>query len=84
MALSTYLPLADQLTDSLSTANHNTPVFMAHGLQDEIVNFKTGVASRIQLQNSGLPVQWHEYPMAHSLCQEEIGHIRDWLIKCLS
>lgn len=83
MALSTYLPLADQFADSLFTANHNTPVFMAHGLQDEIVNFKTGVASRIQLQNSGLPVQWHDYAMGHSLCQEEIGHIRDWLIKCL-
>lgn len=84
LALSTYLPLADQLSSSKSNANRNTPIFMAHGLQDEIVNFNIGVASRVILQKNGQPLQWHDYPMGHSVCQEEIIHIRNWLIERLA
>lgn len=84
MALSCYLPLADQLSTSLSEANKNIAIFMGHGLQDEIINFNTGVASRIQLQNMNIAVQWHDYVMGHSVCPDEIAHIRDWLIERLT
>ncbi|MCW8955447.1 MAG: alpha/beta hydrolase, partial [Gammaproteobacteria bacterium] len=84
MALSTYLPLADQLPNSISDANRNTPIIMGHGLQDEIINFNTAVASRGQLQSLDLPIQWHDYLMGHSVCAEEIAHVREWLISCLA
>ena len=84
LALSTYVPLAEKLASELQDANRTTPIFMAHGLQDEIVHYSIGVKSRLLLQNNHQPLEWHDYPMGHSLCQEEIGHIRDWLINRLT
>jgi phospholipase/carboxylesterase len=36
-------------------------------------------ASRERLAALGYPVQWHEYPMQHSVCLEEIAAISAWL-----
>jgi len=35
--------------------------------------------SRDILLQHGYAVEWHEYPMPHSVCIEEIGHIGAWL-----
>lgn len=82
MALSTYVPLVGNPTSELTT-NHSLPLFMAHGLQDDIVKYEYGVKSRIWLQQQGYKVDWHDYPMAHSLCLDEIGDIRNWLLATL-
>ncbi|MDH5485656.1 MAG: alpha/beta hydrolase [Gammaproteobacteria bacterium] len=80
MVLSSYLPLAQHLpTDMTSNLN----IFMGHGRQDDIVRFEYGQGSRQQLENRGLTVEWHDYEMAHSVCAEEIDHIREWIIKRL-
>lgn len=84
MALSTYLPLADHFPQAVTAASKQTPVFMAHGLQDDIVKYQYGVTSRGRLLEQGYSVDWHEYPMSHSLCLEEIQDIRHWVITCLS
>lgn len=78
MALSTYVPLVGQPTNEL-TAERSLPVFMAHGLQDDIVAHGYAVQSRMWLQQQGFSVEWHDYPMAHSVCMEEVGAIRRWL-----
>jgi predicted esterase len=28
-------------------------------------------------------VDWRTYPMAHGLCAQEVGDIRDWLVRVL-
>jgi phospholipase/carboxylesterase len=43
-----------------------------------------GQASRQLLEQAGYRVEWHEYPMAHAVCAEEIDDIRHWLIRVLS
>lgn len=79
LALSTYLPLAEQLIPQGSAANRQIPIFMAHGTQDAVIPLTLAEASRQALTQAGYPVQWQAYPMAHHLCQEEIEAISLWL-----
>jgi phospholipase/carboxylesterase len=83
LALSTYLPLADTLTAEASPANQNTPIFMAHGRSDPVVPYTLGQTSKELLQAQGYSLDWHEYAMPHSVCQEEVHDIEDWLSKLL-
>jgi phospholipase/carboxylesterase len=39
-----------------------------------------GERSRDLLQCSGFEVEWHEYPMAHAVCANEIEDIRRWML----
>ena len=83
MALSGYLPLADRLAAERHSANARTPVFMAHGTQDPVVVLARGEASRDALATLGQPVQWHSYPMPHSLHPREIADISAFLAQVL-
>jgi phospholipase/carboxylesterase len=84
MALSTYLPLAENLADEASAENRKTPIFMAHGTQDAVIPFEMSTRSRDVLLQHGYDVEWHEYPMAHSVCLEEIADIGKWLKRALA
>ena len=79
MALSGYLPLADSLAAERSAANQQTPIFMAHGLMDPVVPVTRAEASRLALQALGYSVQWHTYPMPHSVHPQEIADIGRFL-----
>lgn len=79
VALSTYLPLANATKDESTVAGRKTPVFMAHGSQDPVVPQALGQRSREALQTLGVAVEWHSYPMPHSVCAEEIRDLGDWL-----
>ena len=83
MALSTYLPRCIELESDETTVNRDAPIFMAHGLQDDVVAPDYGKLSRERLQGAGYKVTWHDYPMAHSVCMEEVQDIQDWLLSCL-
>ena len=79
MALSTYIPSQKLLTDELSEANRNIAIFAAHGTQDDVVAPLLGKAARDFLRQNSFAVDWHEYPMPHSVCIEEIRDIGRWL-----
>lgn len=83
IALSTYLPLHEKLQNDRSTENVHIPIFMAHGKFDDIIPLKTASASRTFLEGFGYGVEWHEYPMPHSVCNEEIAAIRDFILRVL-
>ena len=83
VGLSGYLPLADTTAAERHAANSGTPIFMAHGSQDEIVVADRGRSSREALRALGYEVEWHEYPMGHSVCMEELADLNRWLIKLL-
>lgn len=83
MALSTYLPLGESLPAEASAANKGTPVFMAHGLFDPVVPLMMGAGSMTFLAGLGYSVEWHQYPMQHSVCPEEIQEIGTWLRRVL-
>lgn len=79
MALSTYLPLQENFTDLVHEANHRTPIFMAHGSQDPLISDQFAFKSFQFLQNQGYSVDWKLYPMAHSVCAQEVSDISSWL-----
>ncbi|MBS0437305.1 MAG: carboxylesterase [Proteobacteria bacterium] len=81
--MSGYLPLADSTAAERSEANRDVPIFLAHGSEDEIVAPARGRASRDALAALGHAVEWHEYPMEHSVCPEEIGALNQWLLRVL-
>ena len=83
LALSTYLPLAATLAAERSEANRDLPIFMAHGQYDDIVPLARAEASRRALEALGYPVEWRTYPMPHSVCPPEIGHISAFLERVL-
>lgn len=79
LALSTYLPLAASTPDELVAASRKTPIFMAHGRSDPIIPYSLGTDSRETLRELGYAVEWHEYPMPHSVCMDELRDIEAWL-----
>jgi phospholipase/carboxylesterase len=79
LALSTYLPLAESTPVELQEQTKATPIFMVHGRSDPIVPYALGVASRDALLKFGYAVEWHEYAMQHSVCEEELRDISVWL-----
>jgi phospholipase/carboxylesterase len=83
MALSTYLPLAATLAAERSDANRETPLFMAHGRHDDLIPMQRAHASRDHLQKLGYAVEWHDYPMPHSVCAPEIADISSFLARVL-
>ena len=82
-ALSTYLPLAATLAAERSAANAQTPIFMAHGQYDDIIPIRRAEDSRNLLKELQFPVAWHDYPMPHSVCGEEVRDIAAFLSKLL-
>jgi phospholipase/carboxylesterase len=72
MALSTYLPLQDSLEAERAPANKSTPIFMAHGTQDQVVPIALAQSSSDALRKAGYEVDWQTWPMQHSVCPEEI------------
>jgi phospholipase/carboxylesterase len=81
IALSCYLPLARQFATERGNASLTTPIFMAHGTQDPVVPFQLGEDSKRVLEGTGYKVEWHAYPMPHSLCEPEVADIRAFLRK---
>ncbi|MGJ3493755.1 Carboxylesterase 2 [Piscirickettsia salmonis] len=79
IALSTYLPLACNLAKEKQNSNASTSILMVHGTEDPIVPYLLGEESQRVLEREGFTVDWHHYPMQHSVCPEEIRLIGSWL-----
>lgn len=77
MALSTYGPSLEE-----ALQQHQGPrldVFFAHGEHDDILHPQLGRQAHDLLAAAGHTTRWHAYPMAHEVCPQEIGDIRQWL-----
>jgi phospholipase/carboxylesterase len=84
MCLSGYVPLADKVPAERSEASLTTPVFLVHGQHDGVIPIARAQQSRDLLKALGYQVEWHDYDMQHSLCQEEVDDISAWLKKVLA
>lgn len=83
LALSTYLPLHATVESEHNPANADIPIFMAHGHFDDIIKPEIAIASKNKLLSMGYPVDWREYAMAHSVCEDEILHMRRFIMSNL-
>jgi phospholipase/carboxylesterase len=84
MCLSGYLPIHSTVTAEHHPANKATPIFMAHGRGDGVVTIDRAEQSRDFLHALGYTIEWHEYLMQHSVCEEEITDIGHWLQRLLA
>jgi len=79
MALSSYLPMSPMIEVERNAASNSVPIFMGHGITDNIVPLALGRMSRDTLIKLGYEVEWHQYTMPHSVCPEELADIGVWL-----
>jgi phospholipase/carboxylesterase len=83
MALSCSLPVADTLAAEAAPANSDVPIFMAHGTHDQMIPKARAQRAYDTLTGLSYKVEWHEYPMPHSVCMEEVADIAAWLGRVL-
>jgi phospholipase/carboxylesterase len=83
LCLSGYLPIHATVQDERHSTNHDTPIFLAHGRGDNVIPIDRAEKSRDMLQALGYKIEWHEYMMPHSVCEEEIDDIGAWLKRVL-
>ena len=78
LALSTFLADSEQLGSGKAEVNAQIPVLMCHGRQDMVLPMAMGKSAFTTLKSAGYTVEWHEYPMGHEVCMEEIQEISRW------
>jgi phospholipase/carboxylesterase len=83
VGMSGYLPIAATTAAERSDANALTPVFLAHGQRDPVIALDRATASRDALKTLGVGIEWHEYPMEHSVSAEEVADLKRFLLKTL-
>ena len=84
LGMSGYLPMASSTAAERSAENAGVPIFQAHGRADPVIALERATASRDALLALGYPVEWHDYPMPHSVCAPEIADMNRWLLKVLA
>lgn len=83
VGLSGYLPIAETTAAERGDANRDVPIFLAHGEDDPMVTIDRAIASRDELQRLGYGVEWHTYPMEHTVSTQEVDDLNAWLLKVL-
>jgi phospholipase/carboxylesterase len=83
LCLSGYVPLHTTIAAERVAANQQTPVFLAHGRGDQVIPIIRAEQSRDLLKSLGYDVEWREYQMPHSVCQEEVEDIGAWFRRVL-
>ena len=84
LILSSYLPFADILGQKTAVVNKDTNILMMHGKFDPVIPIDFAKQSFEMLQDHHYPIEWHDFPMQHGICPEEIKRIGEWLLKRLS
>ncbi|GGD65880.1 alpha/beta hydrolase [Caballeronia grimmiae] len=78
IVLSGYIPSKGLIDASVSEANRHAPVFAAHGAFDDVLDVQLGQDACEFARELGCTVDWHTYPMAHTVCMEEVEALREW------
>ena len=79
LAMSCYLPFPETLAAERSAANSDVPILLCHGRSDPVVPIAMGLETRRDLEAHGYAPEWHDYPMQHAVCTEEIADVTRWL-----
>jgi phospholipase/carboxylesterase len=82
VALSTWLALPGELDPE--RIDPVLPIFMAHGQFDPMIPMQYGRTSADTLIEAGFGIEWHDYPMAHAVCAEEIADVSRFLVSAFN
>ncbi len=84
LALSTYLPLVDQVFVDMKNRpdadddRTTLPIFFAHGTHDDVIRLQYAEESKDALMGAGFNVEFSTWPMPHSVIPEEITAMGEW------
>jgi phospholipase/carboxylesterase len=79
LAMSCYLPFPETLAAQRAAANADVAILLCHGRSDPVVPMAMGLEARAELEAQGYVPEWHDYPMQHAVCMEEIAEVARWL-----
>lgn len=79
IALSTYLPMSIDTLNEVAAEKMSMPIFMAHGVLDDVIRLNIATESRDKLQSRNAAIEWHEYDIPHSVSNEEVDDLSIWL-----
>jgi phospholipase/carboxylesterase len=65
-------------------AHAGLPVFIGHGSADDVVPVTYARRARRLLEDAGMDVEYHEYPMSHQVAAEEAADVRGFLERSLT
>ncbi len=83
IGLSCYAVLSGSFAAERAAINQGTPVFLAHGTFDPVISPELGERTRALLVAADYAVEWHSYPMAHSVSSEELAAVAAFLQRVL-
>lgn len=78
-ALSSYLPLEDQLTSQMTDASKDVPIFQAVSLKDEFIYQEMSYKASEYLRKRGNAVLVKRYDMKHEIRNRELDDIINWM-----
>ena len=78
-ALSSYLPLEDQLTSQMTDASKDVPIFQAVSLKDEFISQEMSYKASEYLRKRGNAVLVKRYDMKHEIRNRELDDIINWM-----
>jgi len=81
IALSTFLPTTYDLSAHQAHVNKNTPIFIGHGKFDTMIPLSWAKELKSMLEKENYQVEWHSYPIDHSVSMDEIKDISHFLQK---
>ncbi|GKS68451.1 phospholipase/carboxylesterase [Nitrosomonas sp. PY1] len=84
LALSCYLSLSESLVAEINRKNLTIPIFMAHGIDDNVIPLSYAIRSKEMIRAVGYTPEWHDYSMMHSVCNQELHDISQWIQKVFS
>ena len=79
LALSGYLPRPEMLAAEKQADPAQLVIRIDHGEQDHIVPFAAAERTCAALEAVGYTVEFHAWPMQHSLCPPQVQSLRDWI-----
>ena len=82
-ALSGYIPHRSGLPLELTKLN-GLPIFISHGILDQIIPIRLARESRELLEHAGANLTYREYPMGHEVSEDTIRDLKTWASGILS
>ena len=82
LVLSARVSDPDALRAQLPT-ERTQPIFISHGLVDEMISIEDGQKSLAFLEFEGYKPEYHEYNMGHAIIQEVLDDIVPWVQRVL-
>ena len=75
--------MSGALYEDLPQFRSDIPVQIVHGMDDDVIPVLFARKARRVLENNGLDVDYHEFPMGHQVSEESMAAVADFMARRL-